>query len=222
MEKQAAGVYTRKLFVKFQEEETLNFLATKVEEEEATTTHQVSKFGESQKAYYVRFNVRATKASCSCQMFEFSGLLCAHILTVFRVTNVLSLPSRYVLKRWTRNAKSGIVLEDRAGDLLTTPRESLTGHYDNLRHEALKYVNEGVQTVETYNVAMDALREAANKVALVKNGGKLGIVNGSGKEDCLYQGRRATNVTSHHQKQGSEHLSMVSSFSSVTYSLCSL
>ncbi|GMN52370.1 hypothetical protein TIFTF001_021521 [Ficus carica] len=206
----AAWVYTRKLFVKFQEElvETLTFLATKVEEEEATTTHQVSKFGESQKAYYVRFNVREMKASSSCQMFEFSGLLCRHILTVFRVTTVLTLPSRYVLKHWTRNAKSGIVLEDRAGDLLTTPRESLTVRYDNLRHEALKYVDRGVNTVETYNEAMDALREAANKVALVKNGGKLGIANGPGKEDCLYQGSRATNVTSHHQKQGPEPLSM--------------
>ena len=44
MEKQAAAAYTRKLFMKFQEElvETLTFLATKVEDEEAFTTYQLS------------------------------------------------------------------------------------------------------------------------------------------------------------------------------------
>ncbi|XP_057491892.1 protein FAR1-RELATED SEQUENCE 5-like [Actinidia eriantha] len=173
MEKQAAAAYTRKLFMKFQEElvETLTFLATKVEDEEAFTTYQVAKFEENHKAYFVKLNAREVKATCSCQMFEFSGLLCRHILTVFRVTNVLTLPSLYILKRWTRNAKSGVMLEERANDLLNNSRESLTVRYNNLRHEALKYVDEGVKTVEIYNVAMDALREAASKVAVANNKG---------------------------------------------------
>lgn len=186
MEKQAAELYTRKLFMKFQEElvETLTFLATKVEDQDAISIYRVAKFGESHKAYFVRFNVREMKATCSCQMFEFSGLLCRHILTVFRVTNVLTLPSRYVLKRWTRNAKSGVILEERANDLLNSSRESLTVRYNNLRHEALKYVDEGVKTIDIYNVAAAALQEAADKVALAKkNGGRIANVNGAGRED---------------------------------------
>ncbi|KAK7307412.1 hypothetical protein VNO77_40452 [Canavalia gladiata] len=186
MEKQAAGVYTRRLFIKFQEElvETLTFLANKVDEEEMITIYRVAKYGEIHRAYLVRFNCFEMKATCSCQMFEFSGLVCRHILTVFRVTNLLTLPSHYILKRWSRNAKSGVILDERTADLSNGARESLTIRYNNLRHEALKYVDEGVSSPKVYDVAMSALREAANKVALVtKNGGRQVILNGSCKED---------------------------------------
>lgn len=208
MEKQAAGLYTRKMFMKFQEElvETLTFLAMKVEDEEAGSIYQVSKFGESHKAYFVRFNVHEMKAFCSCQRFEFSGLLCSHILTVFRVTNVLTLPPHYILKRWTRNAKSGVILEERASDLLNKSQESLTVRYNNLRHEALKYVDEGVKTVEIYNVSMDALEEAANRVSLAKkNDGRLAIVSRAGRDDRFHLGSQSDTFGDH--KWGFETLS---------------
>ncbi|RVW78856.1 Protein FAR1-related sequence 5 [Vitis vinifera] len=165
MEKQAAELYTRKLFMKFQEElvETLTFLATKVEDQDAISIYRVAKFGESHKAYFVRFNVREMKATCSCQIV------------------------------WTRNAKSGVILEERANDLLNSSRESLTVRYNNLRHEALKYVDEGVKTIDIYNVAAAALQEAADKVALAKkNGGRIANVNGAGREDRTTQGNHAS------------------------------
>lgn len=202
MEKQAAGAYTTKLFIKFQEElvETLTFLATKVEDAKAITTYRVSKYGESNKAYSVRFNVREMQATCSCQMFEFSGILCRHVLTVFRVTNVLTLPSHYVLKRWTRNAKSGVMLEDHTSDLLNTSRESLTVRYHNLRHEALKYVDEGVKTNEIYNVAVDALREATNKIDNVrKNSGRTATSSGTNREDLTTSQSTLYNTNGEHQ-----------------------
>jgi hypothetical protein len=215
MEKQVAELYSRKLFLKFQEElvETLTFLATKVVDDGAITTYRVAKFGENHKAYTVSFNVREMKASCSCLMFEFSGLLCRHILTVFRVTNVLTLPSHYVLKRWTRNAKSGVILEEHASDFLGSSRESLTFRYSNLRHEALKYVDNGIQSLEIYNVSMDALQEAANKVALArKNGGKVAIANRAGREEYPPQGSQANN-NNQNQQQGLEQPASGVSFS---------
>lgn len=195
MEKQSAELYTRKLFMKFQEElvETLTYLATKIEDKEATPTYHVAKFGENHKAYLVNFNVHEMKVYCSCQMFEFSGLLCRHILTVFRVTNVLTLPSRYVLKRWTRNARSGVILEDCGNGLFNSTRESLAVRYNNLRHEALKYVDEGVKSPEIYNVAMSALEEAGNKVAFVKkNCLKASSENKCEKELHLLQGHQTS------------------------------
>lgn len=197
MEKQASELYTRKLFMKFQEElvETLTFLATRVEDEEETGTYQVSKFGESHKSYIVRFNVQDITSSCSCQMFEFSGVLCRHILTVFRVTNVLTLPSRSILKRWTRNAKSGLVLKEHDCDLFNSSQQSLTVRYNNLRNEAFKYVDEGVKSIENYNVAKSALQDASKKVALVKNnGGRSDIVNRTRGDDYFRQSSQTTNI----------------------------
>ncbi|KAK9290053.1 hypothetical protein L1049_008217 [Liquidambar formosana] len=45
--------------------------------------------------------------SCSCRLFKISGILCRHALKVFR--EVLlggKLPAQYILKRWTRDARS--------------------------------------------------------------------------------------------------------------------
>lgn len=170
MEKQAAKVFTKMVFMKFQEElvETLAYPATIVDDTGLETMYRVAKFGEDHKAHFVRFNVFDKKASCSCRMFEFSGITCRHILAVFRVTNVLTLPSHYILKRWTRNAKSGIVLDEQALGLPSGSQDSCAARYENLRREAIRYVEEGAESMHTYNVAMDSLREAAKKVAAAK------------------------------------------------------
>lgn len=189
MEKQAANLYTRRIFMKFQEElvETLANPATKIDDSGTITTYRVAKFGEDHKAHTVTFNTFEMKVSCSCQMFEYSGIVCRHILAVFRAKNLLTLPSQYILKRWTRNAKSGAVLDEHASEMTNSSRESLTVRYNNLRQEAIKYVEEGAKSIHIYNVAMDALKDAAKKIAVVKNQGpvtaKSGtLVNGGGQE----------------------------------------
>ncbi|KAL7237205.1 hypothetical protein ACSBR1_020301 [Camellia fascicularis] len=210
MEKQASELYTRKLFVRFQEElvGTLTFMASKVEDDGEVTMYQVAKFGEDHKAYYVKFNVLEMRATCSCQMFEFSGLLCRHILAIFRVTNLLTLPSHYILKRWTRNAKSTIILEARAGDAFSSYLESHTVRYNTLRHEAFKFVDEGAESLESYNVAMVALQEAAKRVALAtKNEGKTPMVNGHVREDLTSDGSQANYSTGDHPRSFSQQLS---------------
>ncbi|XVE66457.1 hypothetical protein DITRI_Ditri08aG0081100 [Diplodiscus trichospermus] len=171
MEKQAASLYTRRIFMKFQEElvETLANPATKIDGSGTVTTYRVAKFGEDHKAHTVSFNSCEMKASCSCQMFENSGIICRHILAVFRAKNVLTLPSQYVLKRWTRNAKSGAVLEERGFEFPNNSQESVTVRYNTLRQEAIKYVEEGAKSIHIYNVAMDALQDALKKVGAAKN-----------------------------------------------------
>lgn len=185
MEKQASQLYTRKIFTRFQEElvGTLTFMATKVEDNGEVITFQVAKYGEDHKAFYVKFNVLEMKAACSCQMFEFSGLLCRHLLAVFRVTNVLTLPSHYILKRWTRNAKSNVVLDDQRGGTVSSYLESHTVRYNTLRHEAFKFVDEGASSLEAYNAAMAALQEATKKVVLaLKEEGRSSMTNGHLKD----------------------------------------
>ncbi|KAL7237233.1 hypothetical protein ACSBR2_003509 [Camellia fascicularis] len=210
MEKQASKLYTRKLFARFQEElvGTLTFMASKVEDNGEVTAYQVAKFGEDHKAYYVKFNVLEMRATCSCQMFEFSGLLCRHILAVFRVTNVLTLPLHYILKRWTRNAKSTIMLEERASDVFSSYLESHTVRYNTLRHEAFKFVDEGAESVDSYNMAMVALQEAAKRVALAtKNEGKTPMINGRIRENSTSDGSQANYSSGDHPRSISQQLS---------------
>ncbi|KAF4373936.1 hypothetical protein F8388_007842 [Cannabis sativa] len=149
--------------------ETLANPATKIDDSGTVATYRVAKFGEDHQANAVSFNSFEMKASCSCQMFEYSGIICRHVLAVFRAKNVLTLPSQYVLKRWTRNAKTGPVVEEQASELPVHFRDSLTVRYNNLRQEAIKFVEEGAKSIHIYNVALDALQEAAKKVASIKN-----------------------------------------------------
>ncbi|PPR94085.1 hypothetical protein GOBAR_AA26588 [Gossypium barbadense] len=168
MEKQAADLYTRKIFTKFQEElvETFVYTANRIDGDETISTFRVAKFEDVNKAYMVTLNYREMRANCSCQMFEYSGILCRHVLTVFTVTNVLTLPSHYILKRWTRNAKSGVGTDERGGEL--HGQVSLTARYNSLCREAIKYAEDGAIATETYNIAMGALKEGGKKVSVVK------------------------------------------------------
>ncbi|XP_073144020.1 protein FAR1-RELATED SEQUENCE 9 isoform X2 [Henckelia pumila] len=172
MEKQAANLYTRRIFIKFQEElvETLANPATMIDGSTIVTSYRVAKFGEEHKAHTVRFNAFEMKATCACQMFEFSGIICRHVLSVFRTKNVLTLPSDYVLKRWTKNAKTdGLSTSDSSTMLPNCDRESVTTRRNNLRQEAMKYVEEGAKSIHSYNMAMSALQEASKRVAAVKS-----------------------------------------------------
>ncbi|KAL0459053.1 UNVERIFIED_CONTAM: protein FAR1-RELATED SEQUENCE 3 [Sesamum latifolium] len=114
MEKQVANLYTKRIFSKFQEElvETFVYTANRIDGDAADSIYRVAKFEDDNKAYIVSLNNAEMKANCSCQMFEYSGILCRHVLTVFTVTNVLTLPWHYILKRWTINAKSAVTSQE--------------------------------------------------------------------------------------------------------------
>lgn len=177
MEKQAASLYTRRIFIKFQGElvDTLANPATKIDDTGTIMTYSVAKFGEENKAHTVRFIASEMKANCSCQMFEFSGIICRHILSVFRTKNVLTLPSPYLLKRWTREAKKNVIggategaTEECTSESPTKSHESLTVRYNNLRQQAIKFVEEGAKSIHIYNVSMQALHEAMEKVSAAK------------------------------------------------------
>ncbi|CAL0303615.1 unnamed protein product [Lupinus luteus] len=168
MEQQAANLYTKKIFTKFQEElvETFVYTANNVEDDGMVSKYRVAKYEHDHEAFMVTLDISEMQAKCSCQMFEYSGILCRHILTVYTVTNVLTLPSHYILKRWTRNAKSNFGTDERIPDPLGI--EGLTLRFNNLCREAIKLAEEGAITVETYNTAMNALREVGKKVTVVK------------------------------------------------------
>ncbi|KAF8080570.1 hypothetical protein N665_0934s0011 [Sinapis alba] len=167
MEKQAAGVYTRAAFMKFQEEfvEIRENPVNKMSD----STYRVAKFGQG---HTVEFeSLEEVKANCSCRMFEYSGIVCRHILAVFSARNVFTLPSRYLLRRWTKGAKSSEFSD-------SSCHESLTVCYDNLRQEATKYVEEGAKSIQIYKAAVVALDEAAKKVAAASSKTRGGGTNG--------------------------------------------
>ncbi|XP_058071649.1 protein FAR1-RELATED SEQUENCE 5-like [Magnolia sinica] len=169
-EKQAADFYTRTMFSKFQEEifESLGYIANKTNEDGQISTYSVVKYADRRKECTVALNLAERRASCSCKMFEFSGILCRHALIVFNVSNITTVPSHYILERWTRNAKCVVGLDKRGVAMQANCRKSPNLRYSVLCKQAIRCAEVGATSLQDFDVAIRALREAWEKIAASK------------------------------------------------------
>ncbi|KAG6436722.1 hypothetical protein SASPL_101624 [Salvia splendens] len=98
--------------------------------------------------------------SCSCGKFEFDGIPCRHMLAFFRISQIFELPKKYILKRWTQEAKIGVVYaldDENTNDdptrLLMTRRSKLSYKasilidYASLTDEGTKFLNEQLDSL---------------------------------------------------------------------------
>ncbi|GFQ01281.1 protein far1-related sequence 12 [Phtheirospermum japonicum] len=118
IEEQCRRLYTITMFKVFQKEllECYSYVGIKINVEGAISRYLVQKCGNGDERNTVAFNASNLNISCSCKMFEFEGVLCRHALKVFQIMNIRELPSRYILHRWTKNAKCGVLRDaDSAG-----------------------------------------------------------------------------------------------------------
>lgn len=203
MESQVSEIYTTAIFLEFQEQlfQSLRHIADTVKEDGPVTTFRVVEFGTGKASYTVTFDAVEAKASCSCQMFEYAGLPCRHMLRVFSLKNIMLLPLHYILKRWTRNATARVVSDDQ--DIEVHGRqESQTLRFDDLCRQAVKYAAEGAITANLCNVAMQALRKAFEEVVASKKDDwfvaqPVSVISGGVHEDNIYGGNMAENAVGH-------------------------
>ena len=97
-EEHATLVYTRNMCEKFLKELTLvnHYTKEKMEINISQCKYQISNCYNVQDALMVDINLESTDAGCSCQPFEFMGILCRHILVK---TTLFSLDSPIVASR---------------------------------------------------------------------------------------------------------------------------
>ncbi|KAJ3706507.1 hypothetical protein LUZ61_010212 [Rhynchospora tenuis] len=71
----------------------------------------------SNKSRQVVWNRDDQSIACSCKKFERVGILCCHALKVLDREDIKIIPPRYILKRWTQDAKDESVV-DREGRVI--------------------------------------------------------------------------------------------------------
>lgn len=75
------------------------------EENNLSTMYKVNKHGNAQE--YIVKVTKFDKISCTCMKFESMGILCCHVIRILDVVRGVSrIPTEYILKRWTINAKA--------------------------------------------------------------------------------------------------------------------
>ena len=106
----AAQVYTCKIFLLF-ENEYLNSLAIEWKRVDCQDTIDVFEVKEkdSERVRIVHFDYFNSNTSCSYKKFESLGILCCHALRVFNLKILTKIPSQYILKCWTNEAKKGMI-----------------------------------------------------------------------------------------------------------------
>ncbi|KAG9439113.1 hypothetical protein H6P81_019278 [Aristolochia fimbriata] len=112
LEIQAGKLYTRVILGIFQEEfrRSHSLLTERVSSKDLGLTYSVGKHGVDRKhvvSYMGDGRDGEVFANCSCKMFEHEGILCRHILKLFLKFDVIEIPSKFILHRWTINARHG-------------------------------------------------------------------------------------------------------------------
>ncbi|XP_057771849.1 protein FAR1-RELATED SEQUENCE 7-like [Salvia miltiorrhiza] len=158
IEEQCRRLYTITMFKAFQKEllDCYNYVGTKINVEGAISRYLVQNCGNGDERNTVAFNASNLNISCSCKMFEFEGVLCRHTLKVFQIMNIRELPSRYILHRWTKNAKFGIM---RDSDSLGGSQNFKALMLWSLREEARNYIEAGTASLERYKLAFEIMQE---------------------------------------------------------------
>ncbi|TXG71860.1 hypothetical protein EZV62_000439 [Acer yangbiense] len=164
IEEQCRRLYTITIFKIFQDElmQSYNYAGIKTYEEETIVRYLVRKCGNGNENEKHAVTFSAVSVSCSCQMFEFEGMLCRHILKVFNLLDIKEIPPQYLLHRWTRNAVYGIVREVESG---ASSQELKALMVWSLRETACKYIESGTTTLEKYKLAFEIMREGGNKLS---------------------------------------------------------
>ncbi|XP_020577929.1 protein FAR1-RELATED SEQUENCE 5-like [Phalaenopsis equestris] len=170
IEKQASEIYTRVIFDLVQEElvEASSFLMDKVEDG-MICKFRVTKV-DADRAYFIVYNASENTINCSCSMYETCGILCRHVFKVLMVLCALALPSEYILRRWTRNAKSAVLSYENCAQIPSNSYRAFSLRCNDLFHDAIRYAEEGATSVVIYKVAKEALQNAFNEVFSAKRG----------------------------------------------------
>ncbi|PIN07024.1 hypothetical protein CDL12_20417 [Handroanthus impetiginosus] len=105
--KQAREVYTPIIFKMFHQEyeDCLNIVINQCIDTASLVEYKVSTYGQVRQ-YTVLYSSEDDSVTCSCMKFQSVGILCSHAVKVLDYRNIKIVPSQYILKRWTREARA--------------------------------------------------------------------------------------------------------------------
>lgn len=100
----------------------------------------------SSKTRILTHNKQMDYISCSCMKFEFEGIPCRHMLAFFRINQVFQLPDKYILKRWTRDAKVGELYAITEENVSSDPKICLMSRHSRLSYKASVVIDDASLT----------------------------------------------------------------------------
>ncbi|KAF8396266.1 hypothetical protein HHK36_017881 [Tetracentron sinense] len=159
IERQLANVLTRKIFKKFQPEYVASqcCYGTLVRHEGLEKKYEVRHESNLKKAYIVSFIETGQSVQCICKKFEFEGIVCKHMFCVLKLEHISKLPPHYIMKRWTKDAKTGFVGCDHG--IQESFKKTVSMRYTNLMYWANKIALSGAIYERTHDMVENLLKK---------------------------------------------------------------
>ena len=145
---QASKLYTPTIFEAFQGEYERSMIACTTtlgcENEYLVTIGSFDENFTPEKEYRVIADPLKQTSTCSCGPFNRIRILCGHALKVLDLMNIKTLPTQYVLKRWTREPRSGTVQDNQGRDIIENPKLDNMFRYKDMTHKFLHLAHRAV------------------------------------------------------------------------------
>ncbi|KAG6392657.1 hypothetical protein SASPL_146881 [Salvia splendens] len=165
MLQQLSNIYTPSIFDLFQKEFLLFDAAyIKHKEEIGSLCEYVVGLINHDREWRVIYDPNMKLICCSCRRFEMIGLICCHCVKVFDVLDVKLLPENYILKRWTRKARTGVVHDYIGNEVEEDPKLQITERYRRLRLMLIRLANEASIHQSTFSLGHDSISDLQKKM----------------------------------------------------------
>nr|XP_028952715.1 protein FAR1-RELATED SEQUENCE 5-like [Malus domestica] len=112
----------------------------------------------------VTFDSTNNIVSCSCKKYDFAGILCAHALKVLSTRNITSIPTQYVLERWTKNIKSSSARVTINISSKDDPKANIVRRYKELCRLHIQLATRAAESPEAYEIAISRLNKTLGEV----------------------------------------------------------
>jgi zinc finger SWIM domain-containing protein 3 len=163
--KTARDIYTPVIFslVRGEYEKSCNLLLNNCSKNLQLYEYVVS-FFRDMRQHKVTFNSEDQSVECSCRLFQFIGILCCHALRVLNHPNIIVIPQKYILKRWTKQARSGCVLDSKGQIIKEDPKIVVANRFKDLCRTAVGISSKAAEDGDASAVLARKLMEASIEV----------------------------------------------------------
>ncbi|XP_057443986.1 protein FAR1-RELATED SEQUENCE 5-like [Lotus japonicus] len=168
LEKCAANVYTRTVFLKFKP--WLNggsvIKVAAIKEKSSCMIYSMYKYCKPDKLWHVAHDVQLSTFRCSCQRMETFGLPCDHIIGLLVHLDIDVIPESLILQRWCKSAKD--CMKDNSESSYKFWESTILARLGSLVMRSREMFNLGCESMEDYLDTVDVMAKHVMKLKAKK------------------------------------------------------
>ena len=96
-------------------------------------------------------------------MFEFQGIPCRHLLFVLRNIGINDLPAIYILKRWCKYAKKGVVIDNSGKEIIVNSHDPKSTLFREVRHNSDRLAQLGSTSKENVELMSKLIKKTIDE-----------------------------------------------------------